>query len=352
MPKTRKIKFAIVGCGSIGKRHIAVLDAEPMAEIIAICDSDKNKCLELSQLYGNIPWFTSYDEMLEKTQADIINIVTPHALHTPMAIKALKKKINVLVEKPMALSLEDCNEMNQAATDNGVKLWVVKQNRHNVPIKLAKNAIDKGMLGKIFMIKCDVLWNRYQGYYDESPWRGKKKEEGGALYTQASHFIDLLVWWCGDVVEVKAHMETQNHKIETEDSGSAVLKFSSGTIGSLNWTTCVYNKNYEGSITIIGEHGTIKIGGQYLNKIEYWDVRGYPLQEGIEFTDKPNAYGKYQGTSSNHDKVVKTIIDTLKNNKVDVSAVEGFEGMRCIDAIEKIYKSIESKKPVASGSLN
>ncbi len=334
-----KIKFAIVGCGSIGKRHIAVLDAEPEAEIIAICDLDEKKCIELSQLYNRIPYYTSFDKMLAEIKADVINVVTPHALHAEMTIKALNNKFNVLVEKPMALTISDCEAMNKAANANNMKLWVVKQNRHNVPVKLAKDTIDKGMLGKIFMVKCDILWNRYQGYYDESPWRGKKKEEGGALYTQASHFIDLLVWWCGDVVNVKANMETQNHSIETEDSGNAIVKFSSGVMGSINWTTCVYNKNFEGSITIIGEHGTIKIGGQYLNKIEFWDVRGYPLQEGIEFTDKPNAYGKYQGTSSNHDKVIKTIIDTIKNNIVTTGAVEGFEGMRCIDAIEKMYKA-------------
>ena len=337
---SQKIKFAIVGCGSIGRRHIAVLDAEPEAEIVAICDLDENRCREQSVLYNNIPYYTSYDQMLSEIKADIINVVTPHSLHADMTVKALNKKFNVLVEKPMALTVADCERMIKAASDNGVKLWVVKQNRHNVPVKLAKDAIDKGMLGKLFMVKCDILWNRYQGYYDESPWRGKKALEGGALFTQASHFIDLLVWWCGDVKEVKTFMETQNHKIETEDSGNAIVKFSSGTLGSINWTTCAYNKNYEGSITIIGEYGTIKIGGQYLNKIEFWDVRGYPLQEGVEFTDKPNAYGKYQGTSSNHDKVVKTIIETIRNKQVQVEAVEGFEGMRCIDAIEKMYKAV------------
>lgn len=336
-----KIKFAVVGCGSIGKRHIAVLDAEPMAEIVAICDVDEKKCIELSALYQNIPYYTNYEKMLSEIRADVINVVTPHALHAPMAIQAAEHKFNVLVEKPMALTTADCHAMNEAAVKNGVKLWVVKQNRHNVPVKLAKDAIDRGMLGKLFMVKCDILWNRYQGYYDESPWRGKKAQEGGALFTQASHFIDLLVWWCGDVVDVKAFMETQNHNIETEDSGNAIVKFSSGALGSINWTTCVYNKNYEGSITIIGERGTIKIGGQYLNKVEFWDVQGYPLQEGVEFTDKPNAYGKYQGTSSNHDKVVKTIIETLNHNTVDIQAVEGFEGMRCVDAIEKMYSSVD-----------
>ena len=335
-----KILFGVVGCGSIGKRHVAVLDAEPEALITGICDSDVIKAKEQSGLYNNIPYFTSYDEMLKTIKADVINVVTPHALHAPMAIQALEAGFNVLVEKPMALKVADCKRMIEAAKANDRKLWVVKQNRHNVPIKLAKDAIDKGMLGKIFMVKCDILWNRYQGYYDESPWRGKKEQEGGALFTQASHFIDLLVWWCGDIASVKSHMETQNHHIETEDSGSSIIKFSGGAIGSINWTTCVYNKNYEGSITIIGEYGTIKIGGQYLNKVEFWDVRGYPLQEGVEFTDKPNAYGKYQGTSSNHDKVIRTIIETIRHKHVDIEAVEGFEGMRSIDAIEKMYNAV------------
>lgn len=337
----KKMKFAIAGCGSIGKRHLAVLDAEPNAEVVAICDTDEKKCKELSILYNNIACYTSFSQMLSAIEADIVCIATPHTLHAPMAIEATNHKFNVLVEKPMALTITDCLAMNEAANKNNVKLWVVKQNRHNVPVKLAKDAIEKGMLGKIFMVKCDILWNRYQGYYDESTWRGKIKEEGGALFTQASHFIDLLVWWFGNVISVNAQIETQNHKIETEDSGNAFLKFENGTLGSLNWTTCVYNKNYEGSITIIGQYGTIKIGGQYLNKIDYWDVRGYPLQDGIDFSDKPNSYGKYQGTSSNHDKVIKSILEKYDNPKIEV--VEGFEGMKCIDAIEKIYQSAKIK---------
>lgn len=335
--KMSKIKFAIVGCGSIGKRHIAVLDADKEAEIVAICDLDITKANELANLYGGIKCYQSYTKMLSEVDADIINIVTPHFLHAEMTVEALNKGFNVLVEKPMALSSADCERMNNEAIKNSKKLWVVKQNRYNVPIKLAKQALVEERLGKIFMVKCDILWNRYQGYYDESPWRGKKQLEGGALYTQASHFIDLLVWWFGDLIESQCKMETLNHQIETEDSGIAVLKFSNGTLGNFIWTTCVYNKNYEGSITIIGEKGTIKIGGQYLNKIEYWDVKGYPLPEGIEFTDKPNAYGKYQGTSSNHDKVIRSIIAQIKGKNVD--AVDGYEGIKSIKAIEMMYGS-------------
>ena len=331
-----KIKFAIVGCGSIGKRHIAVLDADEEAEIVAICDIDENKCIELSSLYNGLKYYTSYTEMLASINCDVVNVVTPHQMHADMSIEALNKGFNVLVEKPMALTSDDCDRMNDAAIASGKKLWVVKQNRFNVPIRLAKELIDNNRLGKIFIVKCEVLWNRYQGYYDDSPWRGVKESEGGSLYTQASHFIDLLVWWFGDIISAQTNIETQNHQIETEDTGLSVVKFSNHALGSIIWTTCVYNKNYEGSITIIGEKGTIKIGGQYLNKIEYWDVEGFPLPEGIEFSDKPNKYGKYQGTSSNHDKVINAIISQLKGRTHE--SVDGFEGIRSIKAIELMYK--------------
>ena len=331
-----KIKFAVVGCGSIGKRHIAVLDADEEAEIVAICDIDENKCIELSSLYNGLKYYTSYTEMLASINCDVVNVVTPHQMHADMSIDALNKGFNVLVEKPMALTSDDCDRMNDAAIASGKKLWVVKQNRFNVPIRLAKELIDNNRLGKIFIVKCEVLWNRYQGYYDDSPWRGVIESEGGSLYTQASHFIDLLVWWFGDIISAQTNIETQNHQIETEDTGLSVVKFSNHALGSIIWTTCVYNKNYEGSITIIGEKGTIKIGGQYLNKIEYWDVEGFPLSEGIEFSDKPNKYGKYQGTSSNHDKVINAIISQLKGRTHE--SVDGFEGIRSIKAIELMYK--------------
>ncbi|MEL6673305.1 MAG: Gfo/Idh/MocA family oxidoreductase [Bacteroidota bacterium] len=338
MKQNTRYKFALVGCGSIGKRHVAVLDAEADAELVAICDQDEARAQALSELYDGIPYFTDYLGMLKAVEADIISIATPHALHADMAIQAVEHGFHTLVEKPMALDTQDCSRMIAAAEKAGKKLWVVKQNRHNVPVRLAQEALSQGRLGKVFLVKCDILWNRYQGYYDDSPWRGSIEQEGGALFTQASHFIDLLVWWFGAVTTVNGVMGTRNHKIETEDLGSVVLEFENGTMGSLNWTTCVYNKNYEGSITIIGEKGTIKIGGKYLNLIEYWDVEGFPLQEGIEYSDKPNAYGKYQGTSSNHDKVIKSLIARLRREKA--VTVDGAEGMKSIDAIEKIYQKL------------
>jgi predicted dehydrogenase len=254
-----------------------------------------------------------------------------------MAIEAAENGKHILVEKPMALTVGDSQKMIQAAKANDVLLMVVRQNRYNVPIGTTKRVLDEGILGKIFMVQCNVLWNRHQEYYEESNWRGIKKLEGGALYTQVSHYIDLLIWWFGDIIDAKVDMDTKNHNIEIEDCGNALLTFESGVMGNLLWTTCVYNKNFEGSITIVGENGIIKIGGQYLNQIDFWDILAYPLPDDIEFIDKPNAYGKYQGTSSNHDKVMQDVVSKLLGERHNI--VEGDEGIRTIKAIEMIYKS-------------
>ncbi|MFK7971524.1 MAG: Gfo/Idh/MocA family protein [Bacteroidia bacterium] len=329
------VKFAVVGCGNIGKRHLAVIDADERAEIDAICDNVPETAAHFSELYEIPKSFTDYTKMLAETDANIISICTPHGLHAEMTIAAAEAGKHILVEKPMALSVEDCNRMIAAAKANNVELMVVKQNRYNKPIALARKAIEEGKLGKVYLVECNVLWNRHAGYYNDSNWRGSKDLEGGALHTQVSHFIDLLIWWFGDVVSAKTSIQTQMQPIEIEDTGITALQFSSGVMGNLVWTTCVYNKNYEGSITIVGEKGTIKIGGRYLNQIDFWDVQSYPLPENIEFDDKPNSYGKYQGTSSNHDKVVSNVIARLLNERHDV--VEGDEGIKTIEAIEMIY---------------
>jgi UDP-N-acetyl-2-amino-2-deoxyglucuronate dehydrogenase len=331
------LSVAVVGCGSIGKRHAAVLDADSDTRLVAVCDINLAAAETVAGHYGGVAVYTDFHEMIEVERPDMVVVATPHALHADIAVASLLARCHVLVEKPMALNSHDCRRMMEAASQSGKKLWVVKQNRHNIPVRLTDEAIRAGKLGKIFMVKCDILWNRYQGYYDDSAWRGSIEQEGGALFTQASHFIDLLIWWCGDITEAKARIETMNHSIETEDTGAAVLKFSSGTLGSLVWTTCVHERNLEGSITIVGELGTIVIGGEYLNKIEFWNVKDYPLPEGVEFVDRPNSYGKYQGTSSNHDKVLRSIIGYLKG--ISEETVEGWEGLRSVEAIEIIYAS-------------
>jgi UDP-N-acetyl-2-amino-2-deoxyglucuronate dehydrogenase len=332
------IKFGIIGCGHIGKRHAAVIDAATKAELVSLGDIDFPKAGELGDLYDVKDTYADFHELINGS-SEVVSICTPHFLHKSMTIDALQAGKDVIVEKPMALSTADANEMTNTAKRLNRRLYVVKQNRFNVPIKLAGEAITNNKLGKIFMVECNVLWNRHQAYYDQSDWRGFKEKEGGALFTQASHFIDILVWWFGDVVSANTKIATQNHNIEVEDAGIANVEFSSGVLGAINWTTNVYNKNYEGSITIVAEHGTIKIGGAYLNKIEFWDVESFPLPEDIEYVDLPNNYGKYQGSSSNHHQVFAEIIKDLTGEKSSI--VEGWEGTRSIEAIEKIYRGVK-----------
>ena len=336
-----KLKFAVVGCGHIGKRHIKVITNNENAELIAVCDIERNQLSGIEEFLKDIDYFQDYEQMLKNSEADIICICTPHGLHAEMSILAADYKKHVLVEKPMSLESKKGALMIEAAKKNNVKLYVVKQNRYNTPIFLTNRALNEGKLGKVFMVQCNVMWNRNDAYYEQSSWRGNLKTEGGALYTQVSHFLDLLIWWFGDIEEAKTILDTLNHKIEIEDCGVSALKFNSGVIGSLNWTNCVYNSNYEGSITIIAEKGTIKIGGRYLNEIEHWDVNSYPLPLDVEFQDKPNSYGSYQGSSSNHDVLMNDLVLQIINDRKGV--VEGEEGLKSIEAIEKIYKETKMK---------
>ena len=329
-----KVRFGIVGCGHIGKRHAAVLDHYDYSELISVCDNQVDKARDLNETYDNLKVYENYESFLEG-EFDIVSICTPHYLHKEMALAALDKGKHVVVEKPMALSASDASQMTLKAESLGLKIYVVKQNRYNVPVKLANDVIKTNRLGKVHMVLCNVLWNRHQEYYDQSEWRGIKSREGGALFTQASHFIDILVWWFGAIKEAKTILKRQVHDIEIEDCGQSSVVFSSDVVGSITWTTNVYNKNYEGSITIIGEKGTVKIGGAYLNKVEYWDVKSYPLPENISFIDLPNNYGKYQGSSSNHHRVFEEVVKDLRGQKSDI--VEGREGEISIAAIEKIY---------------
>jgi predicted dehydrogenase len=331
------VRFGVIGCGSIGSRHLAVLEKQADARIVAVCDIERERSERFSALYGHVPAYVDYADLLRDPNVEVVNICTPHGLHAAMSIAASKAGKHVVVEKPMALTTCDAQAMIEAAEQSKVRLMVVKQNRYNVPIALTREALAAGRLGRVFMVQCNVLWNRHDGYYRDSNWRGRRDLEGGVLYTQVSHFIDLMIWWFGDVVRSEAWIETRNHAVEIEDCGIASLEFASGVMGSLMWTTCVYNRNYEGSITIVGEKGTIKIGGQYLNKIEFWDVQSHPLPEDVEWVDQPNVYGKYQGSSSNHDKVMRDVVVDLLQQRHSV--VEGDEGMKTINAIERIYQS-------------
>jgi predicted dehydrogenase len=331
-----RIRFAVVGCGNIGARHLHHISANPEAELVALCDSDEAVMAKFASQYG-VTGFSDYHRLVKESGADVISVCTPHALHAPMSIEAIDGGKHVLVEKPMALTVTDAIRMKTAAETKGLHLMMVWQNRYNVPVHLTYDALRDRKLGRIFMVHCSVLWNRPQGYYDSSPWRGSVREEGGALFTQCSHFVDLLIHFFGEIESVNSIGDTKNHNIEIDDCGAALLQFHSGVLGSMTYTTCVHEKNYEGSITIVGEKGTIKIGGQYLNTIEYWNVENYPLPRGVQFTDKPNKYSSYSGSASNHDKVIADVIATLTHR---VPRVPGWDdGHRVVKAIQMIYES-------------
>lgn len=335
---TKMLKFAIIGCGRIGNRHAEHIKNN--GNLVAVCDTILSKADSLASEY-NCKSYTSIEELLlNQKDVDVISICSPNGLHSEHTIKALSAGFNVLCEKPMAISSQDCGEMIKAAERANRRLFVIKQNRFNPPIQVIKQTIDDGHLGKIYSVQLNCFWNRNEDYYKNS-WKGTKDMDGGTLFTQFSHFIDLLYWMIGDVQEVFAFENNYAHRgiIEFEDTGVSILKFKNGAIGTINYTVNSYNKNMEGSITIFAEKGTVKIGGQYLNELEYQNIEGYTI-ENLPEGNTANNYGTYQGSMSNHDKVYENIVDVLQNNAT-ISA-NAFEGLKTVEIIEKIYNAAKN----------
>lgn len=332
-----KVKFAIVGCGRIAQRHAEHINNQ--ANLTAVCDTVFEKAKELGDKYG-AKSFSSIDEMLKYGDFDVVSIVSPNGLHAEHAIKSLNAGFHVLCEKPMAINVHDCGDMIKAAEKNNKRLFAIKQNRFNPPIDAVKKVIDEGKLGKIFSIQLSCFWNRNEDYYKNS-WKGTKDMDGGTLYTQFSHFVDLLYWMIGDVKKVNAFTRNYAHKdiIEFEDTGVAIVEFYNGAIGTINYTVNSYEKNMEGSLTIFGEKGTVKIGGQYLNELEYQNIENYKI-ENLPEGNKPNNYGTYFGSMSNHDKVYENLIDVLSNG--GIISTSAFEGLKTVEIIDKLYYAAEN----------
>ena len=329
------INFAIIGCGRIAQRHAEHINN--FGNLLAVCDIDLNKAKKLgSQYKANI--YENVNEMLSKEpKIDVVSICSPNGLHALHSICALNAGFHVLCEKPLSINLNDCGEMIKAAEKNNKRLFVIKQNRYNPPVAAVKRAIDDGVFGKIYSIQLSCFWNRNADYYLNS-WKGTNDMDGGTLFTQFSHFIDLLYWLVGDVEQVYAITSNFNHQgiIEFEDSGVVALKFYNGAIGTINYTVNSFQKNMEGSLTIFAEKGTVKIGGQYLNELEYQCI------DNFEFINLPvgntaNNYGNYQGSMSNHDKIYENVINVLK--KGDSISTNSFEGLKVVDIISKIYQA-------------
>ena len=330
------LRFALIGCGRIANRHAEHINN--MAQLVAVCDVDKDKADALAGQYAAKAYYDVDELLLNEKDIDVASICTPNGVHAQHSIKALKAGYHVLCEKPLATNVNDCGEMIKTAEMYNKRLFAIKQNRFNPPVAAVKAAIDEGRLGKIYSIQLSCFWNRNPQYYENS-WKGTLELDGGTLYTQFSHFIDLLYWLIGDVKSAKAFMGNYDHKgiIEFEDTGAVILEFYNGAIGTVNYTVNSYGKNMEGSLTIFGEKGTVKIGGQYLNEMEYQNIEGYKI-ENLPEGNKANSYGNYQGSMSNHDHVYKNLIDVLSNNaSISTSA---FEGLKTVEIIDKIYSSV------------
>ena len=338
-----KVKFLLIGCGRIAQRHAEHIHT--FGTLVAACDIDQEKANSIASRY-NCKAYYSLEKMLElEKEADVVSICTPNGLHAAHTIMSLNANFHVLCEKPMAILVADCGEMIKVAEKMNKRLFAIKQNRFNPPVEAVKKAIEEGKLGKIYSIQLSCFWNRNEDYYKNS-WKGTLEWDGGTLYTQFSHFIDLLYWIIGDIKHTYAITRNFAHQgmIEFEDAGVIACEFYNGVIGTINYTVNSYRKNMEGSLTIFGEKGTVKIGGQYLNELEYQCIEGFEIKD-LPKGNTANNYGQYQGSMSNHDKVYENLVDVLTNNSsISTSA---FEGLKTVEIIDKIYTA--SKR---HGSIN
>lgn len=331
----RTINFAIVGCGRIAQRH-----AEHIAnygKLAAVCDVVPERARDLAKKYSCAEFFRIEDLLRTQGDVDVVSVCTPNALHAPHSVLALQAGKHVVCEKPMALTSTDCQDMIRAAQGAQRTLFIVKQNRFNPPIVALKKAVDDGWLGDIVNVQLNCFWNRTNEYYLTSDWKGRLALDGGTLFTQFSHFIDLLLWLVGDVVRIYAITKNLLHKdiIEFEDTGVIALEFQNGALGTINYTVNSHKKNMEGSITIFGEKGTVKVGGQYLNVLEYQSIDGHEIAH-IAECRPANEYGFYQGSMSNHDKIFENVVDVL-HGKADI-ATTAEEGMKTVELVERIYR--------------
>lgn len=337
------INFAVVGLGHIGKRHMEMIRRNPETQVVAICDIKPKDQLELVDS-DNIPFFSKIEDLLASgIDIDVVNICTPNGYHAQYAIKALEAGHHVVLEKPIALRKQDAEAVVYKSLEMSKHVFCVMQNRYSPPSVWLKEVVTKKLLGKIYMVQLNCYWNRDERYYKPGNWHGTQELDGGTLFTQFSHFIDIMYWLFGDITNIKGRFADFSHQDLTdfEDSGFVSFDFVQGGMGSLNYSTSVWNKNLESSITIIGEKGTVKVAGQYMNEVTYCDIKDYTMPE-LAPCNPPNDYGPYKGSAQNHHYVIQNVVDTLKQNGQISTNV--LEGLKVIDIIERIYQQREGLK--------
>ncbi len=337
----KEVRIGLIGCGRIAKNHFEAVAQIPEASFVAVADIIEEKAKVASEQYNVPRFYRDYNDMLQKEELDIVSICTPSGTHPSIGIDVAKKNIHVLTEKPMSINIEAADKLIQACDKNGVSLFVVKQNRLNSTMQLLKKAIDKSRFGRIYLAQSNVFWQRPQAYYDAEKWRGTWEFDGGAFMNQASHYVDALYWLLGNVDSVVATTATMARRIEAEDTGCAILQFRSGIIATLNVTMLTYPKNFEGSITIIGEKGTVKIGGVAVNKIEKWDFEDYDDDDRIALDanyQPPNVYG------FGHNPYYRNVVDVLLG--IATPSTDGRDGRKSVEIIQAIYQSAKLGKRI------
>ena len=338
---SKNLRLALVGCGRISRNHFDAISRIDGLDLVGVADIVPERA-EAAALQNGVPGFASLAAMLAAVDCDVVTVAAPSGLHPALGIEAALAGKHVVSEKPMAISLEGADALIRACKDNDVRLFVVKQNRLNPAIQLVKRAVDKGRFGRIHSANCTVRWARPQEYYDQAPWRGTWAMDGGAFMNQASHYVDLMQWLGGPVESVVAMTATQERRIEAEDSGAAVLRFRNGAIGVLDVTMLTYPKNLEGSITILGDRGSVKIGGTAVNRVETWLFEDYDDDDKLiesAATTPPTVYG------FGHQGYYRNVLRVLRGEAVPDT--DGREGRKSLEIILAIYESARTGKAVS-----
>lgn len=341
----KKVKFAVVGGGHIGKRHANIIKNNPYAELISIADTNPAISADLANAFG-VPIYDSLESLIRSgATPDVVNICTPNGEHARQTIFALNHGMHVVCEKPLALHYQDCIEIMDKSLEMSKVVFCVMQNRYSPSAIWLKDVVSRNVLGKINMVIVNCFWNRDSVYYNSSKWRGSREMDGGTLFTQFSHFVDTIYWLFGEIANINGRFQNFNHEnqIEFEDSGIVSFDFVNGGSCSFNYTTSVWDKNFVSSITILGEKGSVKVGGQYMNDVEYCHIKDYQMPQ-LEACMPANDYGHYKGSAANHEFVIQNVVEHLLEKKEITTNVH--EGMKVVEIIERIYKSNPFTKPV------
>ncbi|MDP2387653.1 MAG: Gfo/Idh/MocA family oxidoreductase [Bacteroidota bacterium] len=330
-----KIKFGVIGQGHIGKRHAEMVRRNPDCELVAVCDILPKEKIGLESVAEN--FYASVEELLKShPEIEVVNVCTPNGLHAEHSLKALGAGKNVVVEKPMALSKSDCEKIIYEALHQHKTVFCVMQNRYSPPSVWLKEIIENKTIGDVYMVQLNCYWNRDDRYYKAGGWKGTQDLDGGTLFTQFSHWIDIMYWLFGDITNIQAKFADFNHAALTafEDSGFVSFDFVNGGMGCINYSTAVWDKNLESSLTIVGSKGSVKVGGQYMDQVEVCNIKDYAMPE-LAPVNPANDYGAYKGSANNHSNVIENVVNTLKGkNKITTNALEG---LKVVDIIERIY---------------